>query len=123
MPATVLDTNAFVEPGANRFFKTYEADFVADGSGVFPQVSFSDKGGFFRHARVKFGTVPPNSLEIKVLDKDGIDLLGGSGSGVNAFTASGKVDVSPQAHKNGITIDLSGNTTVSAEVKVVLYDI
>ncbi len=110
--------------GAYRKEVGYPFDFVADADdGSFPQTNMTNISGRVTSVRVIFGSPSPApNLSIQVADEDGVDLLGGLGSGANAFTATGKVTLSPpeQFHEQ-LTINLSGNTTNSAQVKVVIY--
>jgi len=101
----------------------YPFEFVADAAdGSYPQTNMINISGWVTAVRVIFGSPSPSGLSVQLADEDGVDLLGGLGSGANAFTGTGKVTLSPpeQFHSQ-LTLNLSGNTANSAQVRVVLY--
>lgn len=112
-------------------FKSIEAEWTGDSStGAVPTLTITNTSGLenlsglLLGVRVLFdGTDTPAECDIKVTDKDGIDLLGGAASSTNKLTASGKVSLSPpEAFLQTIYVVIAtaaGNA--SKKAKVVLY--
>ncbi len=73
-------------------------------------------GGALYNIRAKFGTTAPNSLTITIKDDDGITLATGT------LTESGSITIdSPVLFVGGLSISISGNTTVNATATISLY--
>ena len=107
--------------GSFQKMYAYPIIFTADSADAsFPQIIISGITGRLASARVVFDTnTPPDTVDIKVADSDGVDLLGGTGDG---FTVTGKVTLSPpEQFVNSLIVDLADNSTNSARVKVILY--
>ena len=107
--------------GKINTLKTLEVSFTADAStGAFPVFSMpSDLGGIVMDTSVVFdGTTPPNALTFTI--RDGYGLTIDTATGITASTTRGRLSQNTP-FANGGTITLSGNTTNSAKVKVILY--
>lgn len=101
---------------------------VSDGS--FPNWVVTNthamQSGALLGARVLFdGDATPTAIALQVLDQDGIDLLGGSLSGVNKLAASGKASlVPPECFFSTLTVAVAteaANANASDIATVMLY--
>ena len=103
------------------YTKAWEVSLTADASdALFPVYSLpSDFAGMISDISVVFdGTTPPNSLTC--LTKDGYGLTIHSVGPITASTGRGLLDANV-AVVGGGSITVTGNTTNSAKVKVILY--
>ncbi len=101
--------------------KGLPVDFEADAvDASFPDFSPALEGGAAVAVGVVLdGATPPDTLDIKILDVDGIDLLAGAGAIV---TTSRRLPISPPAPFTGrLTITVGGNTQVGARAKIIPY--
>ena len=106
--------------GEYQSLLAYPFDFTADvADGSYPSVNLTNVTGYLAAVRVIFDAQAPDNIDVQVADGDGVDLLGGSGSG---FTATGQIILGPPAaFIEQLIIKLTGNTVNSAGVRVVLY--
>jgi len=97
-------------------------DFIADSSdGSFPEATISNLAQSLARVGVVFGSPSPSSLTIKINDEDGIDLLEGEGTSMDA---TGQIVLStPVIFIGQLTIVLTGNKTTSAGCRIVLYGV
>lgn len=109
-------------------FVILELDFTADGSGVFTAHPISADLMRYLRARYYFfyqmdfyiGGTAPNALDVTVTDSLGRDLLNAEGAALTV-TGPGYINTrTPQMVYAPLTINLTGNTTASATMKLKL---
>jgi len=85
-------------------------------AGAISDQSLGEFGGALSAVRVKMGSTAPDTLTITIKDSDGIIIATGT------LTADGELTIaSPIVFVGGLTISISGNTTVNATATISLY--
>ena len=104
--------------GRHRLHKIRSFDMVADSTdGSFIQKN-TNETGFVIGFDIVFGATQPSSpINVKYLNDDGLDFLGGAGA---TITESTMIALAPPREVCGSgIIDITGNTINSAQVKVI----